>query len=50
MKGSLARTHIKPNPVEVLPGGLAGIEAGLTRMSENKVSGVKLVVRPPETP
>ncbi|KAF8525712.1 GroES-like protein [Gautieria morchelliformis] len=41
---------VKPNAVEVLPGGLAGIEAGLKRMSENKVSGVKLVVRPPETP
>ncbi|KAF8577407.1 GroES-like protein [Ramaria rubella] len=40
---------IKPNRVDVLPGGLAGIPAGLKRMEENKVSGVKLVARPHET-
>ncbi|KAI0080913.1 GroES-like protein [Panus rudis PR-1116 ss-1] len=41
---------IKPNVVEVLPKGLAGIPEGLERLKNNEVSGVKLVVRPPETP
>ncbi|KAI0080914.1 GroES-like protein [Panus rudis PR-1116 ss-1] len=41
---------IKPNVVEVLPNGLAGIPEGLERMKNNKVSAVKLVARPPETP
>ncbi|EJD07037.1 GroES-like protein [Fomitiporia mediterranea MF3/22] len=40
---------IKPNRVEVLPNGLAGIPDGLKRLKENKVSGVKLVARPFET-
>jgi hypothetical protein len=33
----------------VLPGGLTGIVGGLKRMEEDKISGVKLVVRPEET-
>lgn len=37
---------IKPNRVEVLKGGLGAISDGLERMYDNKVSGVKLVVRP----
>jgi len=37
---------IKPNRVEVLPGGLDGVVGGLERLKANKVSGVKLVVRP----
>ncbi|KAH9921196.1 GroES-like protein [Epithele typhae] len=41
---------IKPNKVEVLAGGLAGVAVGLARMRENKVSAVKLVVHPQETP
>ncbi|KAI1788355.1 GroES-like protein [Ganoderma leucocontextum] len=40
---------IKPNPTEILPGGLNGIVGGLERLKNNQVSGVKLVVRPQET-
>ncbi|KAI0318211.1 GroES-like protein [Amylostereum chailletii] len=39
---------LKPNNVEVLPGGLAGVSAGLDRLLKG-VSAVKLVVRPQET-
>jgi len=45
----LASGKIVPNRVEVLSDGLAGIPAGLKRMEENKVSGVKLIARPQET-
>ncbi|KAG6842957.1 hypothetical protein H0H87_008972 [Tephrocybe sp. NHM501043] len=41
--------ELKPNKVEVLPGGLAGIVDGLERLENDQVSGVKLVVRPQET-
>ncbi|EMD31530.1 hypothetical protein CERSUDRAFT_162969 [Gelatoporia subvermispora B] len=41
---------IKPNRVELLANGLAGIPYGLKRMQEDRVSAVKLVVRPHETP
>ncbi|KAI0665674.1 GroES-like protein [Trametes maxima] len=41
---------LKPNPVEVLPNGLAGISDGLAQLKENKVSGTKLVAHPGETP
>lgn len=40
---------VQPNRVEVLPGGLAGIPAGLERLEKDLVSGVKLVVRPQDT-
>ncbi|KAF8343636.1 chaperonin 10-like protein [Amanita rubescens] len=40
---------IKPNRVEVVPNGLAGITNALERLEKNSVSGVKLVVRPHET-
>ncbi|KAJ2929649.1 hypothetical protein H1R20_g7439, partial [Candolleomyces eurysporus] len=40
---------IKPNRVEVLPKGLDGVVEGLKSLEENRVSGVKLVVRPQET-
>ncbi|KAF8450258.1 chaperonin 10-like protein [Boletus edulis BED1] len=40
---------IKPNKVEVLPGGLNGIVPGLRRLQTNSVSATKLVVRPAET-
>ncbi|KIJ54533.1 hypothetical protein M422DRAFT_24482 [Sphaerobolus stellatus SS14] len=40
---------IKPNRVEILPNGLAGIPDGLQKMEDNKVSGVKLIARPQET-
>ncbi|KZT68002.1 GroES-like protein [Daedalea quercina L-15889] len=40
---------IKPNRVEVLPNGLHGIPAGLERIRNDQVSGVKLVAHPQET-
>ncbi len=40
----------QPNRVELLPNGLAGIPAGLKKMERGEVSGVKLVVKPFETP
>ncbi|RDB28751.1 Dehydrogenase azaJ [Hypsizygus marmoreus] len=40
---------IKPNRVEVLPGGLNGIVGGLNKLENHQVSGVKLVVHPQET-
>ncbi|KAF8558736.1 NAD(P)-binding protein [Imleria badia] len=45
----LAEGTLKPNRVEVLPGGLKGIAPGLRRLETNGVSATKLVVRPPET-
>ncbi|KXN81280.1 hypothetical protein AN958_05328 [Leucoagaricus sp. SymC.cos] len=45
----LANGHLKPCPVEVQPGGLAGIPGGLERLEKNQVSGFKLIVRPDET-
>ncbi|EIW57190.1 GroES-like protein [Trametes versicolor FP-101664 SS1] len=45
----LEKGIIKPNTVEVLPGGLAGAPEGLDRLENNKVSGKKLIVRPQET-
>ncbi|KAI0351750.1 GroES-like protein [Trametes cingulata] len=41
---------VVPNRVEVLPDGLAGIPEGLERLKNNKVSAMKLVARPHETP
>ncbi|KAH9921197.1 GroES-like protein [Epithele typhae] len=46
----LAKGVVKPNKVEVLPGGLAGIPEGLARMEADKVSATKLVCHPSETP
>ncbi|KIK59077.1 hypothetical protein GYMLUDRAFT_170207 [Collybiopsis luxurians FD-317 M1] len=40
---------IVPNRVEKLPNGLAGIDGGLQKLKDNKVSGVKLVASPQET-
>lgn len=45
----LREGEIRPNRVEVLPGGLGGVEEGIQRMAERKVSGVKVVVRVDET-
>ncbi|KAG8218887.1 chaperonin 10-like protein [Butyriboletus roseoflavus] len=45
----LAEGVIRPNKVEVLPGGLKGIVSGLRRLQTNGVSATKLVVRPAET-
>ncbi|KAJ3728306.1 GroES-like protein [Lentinula raphanica] len=41
---------ILPNRVEKLPHGLAGIDEGLQRMKADKISGIKLVALPQETP
>jgi len=49
LTGLLESGKLKPNRVEVLPSGLAGIPDGLKRMEENKVSAVKLIARPQET-
>ncbi|KAJ3545786.1 hypothetical protein NMY22_g2299 [Coprinellus aureogranulatus] len=45
----LENGDIKPHNVEVLPNGLNGIEEGLKRSEEGKVSNKKLVARPQET-
>lgn len=42
--------NLKPNRVEVLPGGLVGIIDGLERMKKDLVSGTKLIAHPQETP
>lgn len=41
---------IKPNKVDILEGGLNGVQGGLERMGAGKVSGVKLVARIADTP
>ncbi len=38
------------NHVELIPNGLAGIPVGLKKLERDEVSGVKLVVKPFETP
>ncbi|KAI0359645.1 GroES-like protein [Trametes cingulata] len=48
--GWLEKGLLKPNPIEILPNGLAGIPAGLARMKAMQVSATKLVARPQETP
>ncbi|KAJ8073933.1 hypothetical protein PM082_012211 [Marasmius tenuissimus] len=48
--GLLESGVIKPNRIEKIPRGLAGITDGLAKMENNQVSGVKLVVDPTETP
>ncbi|EKM58614.1 uncharacterized protein PHACADRAFT_207426 [Phanerochaete carnosa HHB-10118-sp] len=47
--GLLERGEIKPNRIEVIPGGLAGIPGALDRLKSG-VSALKLAVRPQETP
>ncbi|KAI0787324.1 GroES-like protein [Fomes fomentarius] len=49
LTGWLAEGIVKPNKVEVLPGGLAGIAHGLARLEAFKVSGTKLIAHPQET-
>ncbi|KAI0046058.1 GroES-like protein [Auriscalpium vulgare] len=49
LPGLLAEGLLKPNAVEVLPDGLAGVQGGLDRMANGKVSGVKLIAHPQET-
>ncbi|KAI0351738.1 GroES-like protein [Trametes cingulata] len=50
LPGWLEKGLLKPNPIEVLPNGLAGIPEGLERLKATKVSGKKLVAHPQETP
>lgn len=45
----LAEGKIKPNIIEVLPGGLNAIAGGLRRIGSGAVSATKLVVHPSET-
>ncbi|KAN0097220.1 GroES (chaperonin 10)-like protein [Tylopilus felleus] len=45
----LAEEKIKPNPVQVLPGGLNGILDGLKKLEAGDVSAKKLIVHPLET-
>ncbi|KAA1476194.1 GroES-like protein [Dentipellis sp. KUC8613] len=40
---------IRPTRVEVVPGGLQGVPAGLERLMTGKVSGTKLVVHPQQS-
>lgn len=40
----------KPHPVEVIPGGLTGVETGLKNLRDGKASAVKYVFRIAETP
>ncbi|EJF55885.1 GroES-like protein [Dichomitus squalens LYAD-421 SS1] len=49
LPGWLETGVIVPNRFEVLPNGLAGVDAGLERMSKGLVSGIKLTVHPAET-
>ncbi|KAA1476193.1 GroES-like protein [Dentipellis sp. KUC8613] len=42
----LAEGTIRPTRVEVVPGGLHGIQTGLERLMTGKVSGAKLIVHP----
>ncbi|KAI0715833.1 GroES-like protein [Cerioporus squamosus] len=45
----VAKGVLKPNRVEVLPDGIAGIPGGLQRMKNNQVSATKLIAHPQET-
>jgi len=49
LEGLLREGAIKPNRVEVLPDGLAGIPGGLKRLELGQVSRSKLVAHPQET-
>ncbi|KAI0822579.1 GroES-like protein [Trametes gibbosa] len=46
----LTQGIVKPNAVEVVSGGLAGIPSGLQRLKNGQISAKKLVVLPQETP
>ncbi|KAI0760994.1 GroES-like protein [Trametes elegans] len=50
LTGWLEQGLLKPNPLEVIPNGLAGINDGLARIKAGKVSGKKLVAHPQDTP
>ncbi|KAI0047241.1 dehydrogenase [Auriscalpium vulgare] len=46
----IADGKLKPNPVNVIPGGLAGVSDGFQYMLEGKVSGQKITYRIADTP
>ena len=46
----LSNVPLKPNKVELIGEGLKGIPDALQRLADGKVSGVKVVARPGETP
>lgn len=46
----LMQGWFKPHPVEVIPGGLEGVQTGLKNLQEGKASAVKYVFRIAETP
>ncbi|KAA1476170.1 GroES-like protein [Dentipellis sp. KUC8613] len=50
ISGWLREGRFKGNPYTVLPGGLAGVQDGITFMKSGKVSGTKLVYRIADTP
>lgn len=50
LEGLMERGEIRPTRVEVVEGGLAGVDGGLQRLLAGKISGTKLVVRIAETP
>jgi len=45
----LEKGEIRPNHVEVIPGGLKGIGTGIERFDGGQIEGVKLVARPQDT-
>ncbi|KIP04257.1 hypothetical protein PHLGIDRAFT_129607 [Phlebiopsis gigantea 11061_1 CR5-6] len=45
----IAVGELKPNNVELLPNGLAGVPEGLERLKGDKVSAAKLIARPKDT-
>ncbi|KAF9463953.1 chaperonin 10-like protein [Collybia nuda] len=49
LEAMLKEGVIRPNRVEVVPGGLNGVVPGLERLQSDQVSGTKLIVRPQET-
>ncbi|KZV65633.1 GroES-like protein [Peniophora sp. CONT] len=49
LPGLLESGDAKPNHVEVIPGGLNGVAAGIERLRTKNVSGAKLIVHPRET-
>ena len=44
-----ASGDVKPLNVEVLPGGLGGVTAGLEKLKNNQVSAAKLIFHPEES-
>ncbi|KAJ3552134.1 hypothetical protein NM688_g4314 [Phlebia brevispora] len=49
ISGLFASGELKPNHIEVLPNGLAGIAEGLERLAKWEVSARKLIAHPQET-